>query len=349
MREANEIFDLVYGANYALPVADNMFSANGVGYRKFSDALASGHGVIELLHSNHYETYTVTDPCVVRTNGYSFNFEYISAIKLKESNDDLGNKVYTFEAESPLYSVTASDGTVKNYYSTVSLKEVMTAASTGSTIKLFSNIETGEDIDSYSKVLNLDLNGYTVSNNGGYIRLFSGTLNVYGGTIQDSEAKEFIYFGNGATVATANITNCTITASRTFAEVRSGTLNITDCTYTHTSNFARLANCASGSSAGDIATVKIDGCTVDLGSAFLVSSERATSYPVATTVKVTVNDSEIKTTGNLFHLKNTTAGAADSVTEIKVSGASKLAFSKFDVGGATVPATTVTLALEKGE
>ena len=356
MSATSDVLDFVYSDNYALPVSDYLFSSNGVGYREFATALGSGNGTIDVLHNDFYTTYTVTDPCTINTNGFNFSYDFIDAINKSETTDSSGNKVLVFISEPPTYTLTFADGSVKNYYAKTSLKDILTVAQHGSTIKLYADIDVTADYDSYSKTINLDLNGYTVSNTGGYIRLYDGAgLNVYGGKIVDSNAKEFIYMGNSSPRAFATVTNCTITADRTFAEVRSGTLKLIDCTYTHTGNFQRFANCASGGYTGDKAVVYIENTTMNLGSATFITGVRADSYTDAAHIDVTIKDSEIKTTGNLFNLSNKTAdktdtpdiveGAPGSSTKITVTGKTKLAYNKFDIGGFTVPDTTVTFGL----
>lgn len=345
MLKSNKIFGLVYGSKYSLPESDYMFSSGEVLYRDFADALANGNGTVDVLHNDYYNTHPITAPCTVNTNGNVFRYELTDAVRFKESTDEGGNNVYLFVSNTPLYEITVGD-TVTKYYEAKTLNELLVEIPEGaSTIKLYEDINIDANYDLKKKTVNLELNKHKLTNTGGYVRVYTGAvLNISGGDIEYS--KNLFYTGNGASGAVISITDCHITQGTSYlADFRTGTLNITRCIVDDLNDFSRFINVGSGGGANDYSVVKIDGCTMDIGAAALIYSKRSSSYPAALKMEFTITDSEIKTTGKLFHLENTTAGVADSITDITVNGNSRISAAEFEGGGAISGKTTLTLGL----
>ena len=343
MLESNKIFDLAYGKDYVLPTADYMFISNGVSYREFEDALTKGNGTVELLHDDHLTKYTITTLCTVKTNGYAFNFTTTEAVRASVSVDESGNKVYAFVTNEPLYKVTDKDENVTYYYEITSLDTLIEQSSSGSTVTLYRDIDILTKA-TISKNIIVDLNGHTVTNSAGYIRVSNNySVTFKNGTIDDSESLDFVYIGYSAPNASYTLENCTIYGRKEFAEFRSGTFTMIKCKYTHVNNSYRMCNFASSTKANDTTTLIIDGCTIDLAAAPLVYHNLSTTERVD--LEVSINNSTVTTTGSLFNINTPAAIAENSEMDITIKGNSKISCTTFDCGTSTANNSTLTLGL----
>lgn len=343
MLEANKIFDLTYGKDYALPTPDNMFTSGGVGYRTLADAIASGDGTVELLHNDYYTTHLVNAPCTVKTGGYAFSYKLGDAVVLGKTTDTEGG-VFVFDSKTPLYTLTDPSGNVTEVFETKSFGQLLSMldpALDGNTITLYEDVEVSENTTFASfktRTVNIDLNGHTLSNaniSDARIRTCAARINIYGGKIVDTAATDIFFANAGYTYLT--ITDCDIKAEK-LGDFRTGEYTFKNCTID--SSLSRFASI--GSSGDTSVTLTLDSCTVTHDTTGFISSTRTSaSYPEAIDTYVVIKDTVINTGGALLSYKNTVDGCAESSHTVTVTGNTKIKCTKIEAGTNTVENTVI--------
>ena len=177
----------------------------------------------------------------------------------------------------------------------------------------------------------IDLNGHTITNTGERLRVQgAGNLTLKNGTLDDCgtysgttyKDKDFINIANGASSAVVVIDNCDIIGNGFFMDIKGGSATVKNSTFKQGGK--KSGAFINALAAGSSASISVESCEIDVGSAYFITLNRASSYTGAVQATVSVKDSTISTSGSLFGLQNTTSGAASSSYAITVTGDSYL-------------------------
>ena len=296
-------------------------------------------------------------------DGKTVNVEYYSTVYDKYLGEDSQFTItvpeYVPNENDYLYSVTHTDGTVNYYDSSYNFSDIMTTyASDGCMVVLYGDVS----IDTGFKVkhnLTLNLNGYTISTDGGNIQGNNTTLNITNGKISITQ-KNFIYIGEGYQNTVVNlsrleVSHTTESAAVSFADLRDGILNLNNVNvaegaWNNVSGNLISAGYKTKSAAHPI-TVNIKNSSINLGSnaANLIGYTGESSQTYGWCGNLTVTNSTISI-GNGYVVKASPAAgaAANCKLNLNFDGRSTVIASNFFNIDSAIPTDNISVTFGIG-
>jgi len=288
-----------------------------------------------------YESFTATAPGVSNTSLIFSEGVKLSSVPTIElgrigfadgatsfsENTDADSEKYPTVAikGTYLYELTMTDGSTVTVDSVKSFADLISDYESVKAIKLYYDLEIGKVNEKPSNRiysdLDIDLNGYTITANGGYLRPESSSnVRVHGGNIVHTNSYFVFIDSNEASIS---IENCSISAANVFLHLRNGSAALKSSTVdmgaTESGVFTQL------SYAGDTTTLEIDGCTFADTSFALLSIGR-TGESIAKSV--TVKDTVFNTSGKIISFSDQ-SDATTATVDVSFTGKTKLSFDSF--------------------
>ena len=250
--------------------------------------------------------------------------------------------VFTASAEEPgdgvLYEVTLADNTVVKVTKSSKFDDLLTDYPDLKSIKLYSDLVIGSVGSSKSnyirKDLDINLNNFTITADGGYLRPADGAkVAVHDGNI-DHKSSYFVFIGSDNSIT---VDNCNISATSNCFHVRNGTVNLTNSRITTpTSTKYGIFQISYDSQE---TYVNVDGCSFNdvLMNIFSISRQNDSVEKL-----VTVSDTVISTSKSIVSFGD--QDDATGIVDVSFSGATKLSFSSFVAADPILSETTFSFA-----
>ena len=225
-----------------------------------------------------------------------------------------------------LYSVTANDGTTVYYDSSYKFSEIMTTyASHGALVSIYADVSIDASFR-VEKHVSLNLNGYTISTDGGKINGGNINFNVTNGKVRITNY-EFLYISEGYTSCSLNVSNVEIyhtsdKLDKMFADIRSGSIVIDNATVSRGSWTGVTGAFINGGyktkKQSQPIKITIKNSSLDLGDSTsnLVGLTAASTEVNGWHANITVSDTTVTTAGYVVQAKTTSAAAVNCALNI---------------------------------
>ena len=257
-----------------------------------------------------------------------------------------------------LYSVTANDGTTVYYDSSYKFSEIMTTyVSHGALVSIHADVS----IDSGFRVekhVSLNLNGYTISTDGGKINGGNINLNVTNGKINITNY-EFLYVSEGYASCSLNVSNVEVyhtsaKLDKMFVDTRSGSIvldNVTVSEGSWSSVTAAFISCGyKTKKQSQPINITIKNSSIDLSgsSSNLVGLTAASNEVNGWEANITVSNTTVTTGGHVVYAKTVSTSAANCKINVLFNNGTVLnTDTTFNIS-ADIPKENVSVTLAAG-
>lgn len=297
-------------------------------------------------------------------DGKSVAVEYYSTVYdkyLKNCNQfTIDIPEYTeAEPETPdyLYAVTDLDGNTTYYDSTHTFSEVMTSITKkGTLVSVYGDVS----IDTSFRITNhtsVNLNGHTISTDGGRINGTNIELNFTNGNINITNY-EFVHISEGYGSARLNLRDINVshtgTAGKMFVELRVGSLTLDNVRVAAgewlaaTSNFITAG--ARTKSVSQAVNITIKNSSIDLGenTGNIISFTGVSGETNGWRGNVTLINTEALTGGCIFKVVPVSAASANCAIDISVDGRCVLKSNTPIEASDLIPKNNISVSFELG-
>ncbi len=300
-------------------------------------------GLISLLHfSEDGKTLTVEYYSTVHNKFFGKNSQFT----LEIPEFDLSS----VEPPSYLYELTDANGNVLSFADTLPFSMVLSNATAGSTLKLLGDAIVDSGCTAPADVT-IDLNGYTLSTDGGRI---SGNckLTVTNGTVKIVNY-ELVYISEGysrsdVTFLDVDVIHTSDFPTKVLAEVRDGSVTLDNVRikaedWLGTNNLLTLGSRTKTESAPIYVTIK--NSNISIGASNAVYSGGNSNEVNGYTINVSIENSTITTTGKIFRSSPTDAAAPLCHFNISIDGSTVLKSATiFELNKLSAENISVTIA-----
>lgn len=294
-------------------------------------------------------------------DGRTVSVEYYSTLfdkYLKNSNQFTVTvpEYAPVEPETPdyLYEVSDKNGNVTTYPATALLSDVLAATPSGGTVTVYGDI----NVDKGYRVTvncNLNLNGYTMTTDGGKINVGNCTFNVMNGKIKMTSNEAF-YVGEGYAQAKITVSDVEISSSsKAFADVRGGSFTLNNASVlsgnwasTITASFFSVGYKTNAVSRA--INIIIKNSEIDLGTAStpLVGFTGASGQTNGWTGNVSIINSDISLSGYAVQAKPVSTSAENCGLNISFDGTSTVRTPNFFNVPDTIAREKINVSIEIG-
>ena len=237
------------------------------------------------------------------------------------------------------YVLTKTDGDTVNVSETKYFHELLSDYGDIKAIKLYADLEVvkigGTNANNYiTKDLDIDLNGRTITANGGYLRPngTSVTVKVHGGNVSHLTSS-FVFIDSAG--AEFIIDGCDMTVIHNFAQLRAGSIKISNSTIS--SSVTNSTSFAAISYIGSVSDLTFDGVTFKGANIPLVSVGRDAD---TVSKSITIKDTVFETSKWLVNFIDQASAASSATVSFNILGETKLSCAKLVNTQASLPETT---------